>query len=66
MDKISYLKIVAAIVFVLIVISIGYAGWESFNNGKSLTNTSNTQIETITPNNQKTSEIDTSGWKTYN
>jgi hypothetical protein len=65
MYKVSHLKIVLVIVFSLIAVSIGYAGWESLYNSNKLENSNNTPTKPIITNNIKTSEIDTSNWKIY-
>src|SRR5438093_649161 len=65
MYKISHLKIVLVLLFVLVGVSSGYAGWKNFENNKKLKNTSNTQAKPITTNNSKISETDISDWKYF-
>jgi len=72
MYKVSYLKLVLVIVFMLIVLSISYTGWKILNNNNKLGNLNNTSIniqdkyvEPKATNNQKISGIDTSDWKIY-
>jgi hypothetical protein len=52
MYKTSYLNMVMIIVFVLIGVGIGYAGWKNLDNDRKLKNPENTSIELLTTNNQ--------------
>src|SRR6266446_5685460 len=72
MYKVSYLKLVLVIVFMLIVLSISYTGWKILNNNNKLGNLNNTSIniqdkyvEPKATNNQKISGIDISDWNIF-
>jgi hypothetical protein len=62
MSNISQLKVILAVVFVLIIVGVGYAGWISFDNRNKLENLNNNPKRSIATNN---SEVDTSDWKTF-
>jgi hypothetical protein len=65
MYKSLSLKIVLIILFVLIVVGIGYTEWKKLDNSNKLENPNNIPTKPISTNSSKTYEIDISDWKNY-
>src|SRR2546428_84889 len=64
MYKSLYLKIVAAILFVFIVVTIGYAEWKGMRNNNEIKIQHSPMQSSITEI-SKTQKIDISGWEIY-
>jgi len=65
MLKILHLKGALAVVFVLIIMSVGYAGWRNFDNSNKLNNFDDAINEPAATDNPETTEIDNSNWKAF-
>ena len=65
MFNISHLRSVSTVIFVLIVVGIGYAGWKTLRSSQGLRNPDNTLTKPVTTNDSKISGIDASDWKIY-